>query len=474
MRINLDPRFVERHSKLIAGMCEKQKRLYLGILAMELPYGGISAIAAAFGCSRGCVQRGKAEAMAGVTYVYGERIRAVGGGRKKIEITHKQAILQRTDIDDTGKEKLWDLTALVNETLRLGCYGDPMETRKWINVTVKSIATDIFKKTGQKYSHSSIKRIVRSLGYSLQKNQKYFQAGKKHPKRGVQYDHIQEKISEYRSSGDPIISIDTKAKEKLGDFLRFGRIYRLHHDPLRTLDHDFAFLFQKFYNENDALFPSVLLQQKAIVIPYGVYCVNNNKGYVTLGIDSDTSEFAADSILNWWNAQGKHDFPNSKRILILSDGGGSNRSAGWLFKAAIQQIADTTGMVIDVCHFAPGKSKCNPIEHLMWCHVTRAWNCHLLKNLETVKELTTHTTTETGLIVHCEINYGVYLTESEKKKARENGESFSGIDNTLETQAQIQLERYGTDSALMNWNYTIRPHSECEKWENFKTVAKAS
>ena len=181
----------------------------MGTLAAELPYGGISALSKAFGYSRGCIQRGLAEVKSGETYSVGERNRAVGGGRKRIREFHRRTIEHREDITDDEKERLADLPTLVEAILQNNCYGDPMSTRKWIRTTAKSISDEIKQLTGQIYSYSSIRKIVRSLHYSLQKNQKYDQVGKKHPKRHEQYDHIQDKIEEFLQSGDPVISIDT-------------------------------------------------------------------------------------------------------------------------------------------------------------------------------------------------------------------------------------------------------------------------
>ena len=473
MSVKLDQKYIDLRLPILNGMCEKQRRLYLGTLAAELPYGGITALSRAFGYSRGCIQRGLAEVKAGETYNFGERIRAVGGGRKKTSEIHKQAIECRKDISDEEKKRLADLPALIDSILQNSCYGDPMTARKWINTTIKSIAQEITQLTGQTYSHTSIKKIVRSLNYSLQKNQKFDQVGKKHPKRHEQYNHIQEMIDLFLLSGDPVISIDTKAKEKLGELIRQGREYRLAGDPRIVLDHDFAFLFKHLY-EGVLGFPVELLSRKAIVVPYGVYCLNTKKAYVTLGVSSDTSEFAADSILNWWNAQGRADFFGKKRLLILSDGGGSNRVNGFLFKIALQQLADYTGLEIYVCHYPPGKSKWNPVEHALFSYISINWAAKPLTNLEVVQGYISHTTTEKGLVVDCTINYTIYMTEKEKEKARREGKPVKGIDNSIELEKDVLIERWSEDPDLQKWNYIIRSHAEEKKWVNYRPSCLAS
>ena len=467
MLVTLDQKYIDLHSRMLKGMHEKQRRLYMGTLAAELPYGGISALSKAFGYSRGCIQRGLAEVKSGETYSVGERNRAVGGGRKRIKEFHRRTIEHREDITDDEKERLADLPTLVEAILQNNCYGDPMSTRKWIRTTAKSISEEIKQLTGQIYSYSSIRKIVRSLHYSLQKNQKYDQVGKKHPKRHEQYDHIQDKIEEFLQSGDPVISIDTKAKEKLGDFIRQGREYRLVNDPLHVLDHDFAFLLKQLY-EGVLDFPAELLQRKAIAVPYGVYCVNTNKAYVTLGVSSDTSEFAVDSILNWWKAHGRIDFWGKRRLLILTDGGGSNRASGILFKIALQQLSDYTGLEIHVCHYPPGKSKWNPIEHRLWSYISINWAAKPLKNLEVMQGYISNTTTEKGLVVDCAINYTIYMTEKEKDKARKEGIAVRGIDNRNDLWKDVLIERWSEDVDLQKWNYIIRSHAEAKRWVNYQ------
>ena len=211
-----------------------------------------------------------------------------------------------------------------------------------------------------------------------------------------------------------------------------------------------------------------MMKNAAIVIPNGVYCLNNNTAHVTVGISHDTSEFAADSIRNWWNKRGKQEFPNASRLLILSDGGGSNRSRGYLWKIALQQLSDDLGLKIEMCHYPPGTSKYDPIERRLWSQVTRTWAAKPLKNLEIIKGYISATRTTTGLNVTCEINSKNYMTERQKKKTIDAGKEISGIINSEQIQEDIRIKYVGDDEDLRKWNYIIKPHSEKRKWSDYR------
>lgn len=453
------------------GMVEKQRRLYLGSLAIALGYGGISALSRATGISRGCIQRGVYEVKSGEVYAHGDRSRAAGGGRKPVTEKHREAILKLGRFSDEEIPEVIDILKVVDKIVENSSYGDPMHNNAWINATTRSIADAVFEKTGLRYSHTSIKNILRRLNYSLQKNQKYDQVGKAHPMRNMQFCHISAKKHEYISNGDPVISIDTKAKEKLGDFIRSGTEYRRKRDPKRVLDHDFAFSYREIYPKGNNDLSESMLKKKAVVIPYGIYCLNNNTGYTVIGIDHDTSEFAADAIALWWKNQGKSQFPDAKRILILADGGGSNRSRGWIWKIALQQLSDTMSLKIEMCHYPPGTSKYNPIERRMWSQVSHFWTAKPLKNLEIIQGYTAHTSTKTGLSVACEINYKSYMTESDKKKAIAEGKNYTGIINDESYQKDILIQNIGDSDAMKKWNYIITPHSPERRWKDYRMVA---
>lgn len=456
---------------ILKGMTEKQRRLYLASLAIALGYGGISALSRAIGVSRGCIQRGVSEVKSGEVYTYGDRSRAAGGGRKPIAEKHREAILKMGRFSDEEIPEVIDIMNVVDKIVENASYGDPMHNNAWINATTRSIADAVFEKTGLRYSHTSIKNILRRLNYSLQKNQKYDQVGRAHPMRDAQFCHISAKKDEYVSNGDPVISIDTKAKEKLGDFIRPGIEYRRKRDPKRVLDHDFAFTYREIYPEGNNNLSEDMLKKKAVVIPYGIYCLNNNTGYTVIGVDHDTSEFAADSIALWWKKQGRAQFPNAKRILILADGGGSNRSRGWIWKTALQQLSDTLDLQIEMCHYPPGTSKFNPIERRMWSQVSHSWTAKPLRNLEIIQGYTAHTSTKTGLSVVCEINYKSYMTESDKKKAIAEGKKYTGIINDEIHQGDILIQNIGDSDAMRKWNYIITPHSPERRWKDYRMIA---
>ena len=463
--------FVTHIANTLIGMAEKQKRLFLGTVAVELGYGGVTALSRALSVSRGCIHRGIAAVKAGEVFRFGDRSRAVGGGRKRIEVKHREAILIMGCFTSEQIPEVIDILSVVDTIIANASYGDPMRNNAWINVTVKSIGEEVRKKTGQHYSHSSIKNIVRKLGYSLQKNQKYDQVGDAHPMRDAQFRHIEARRNEYISSGDPVISIDTKAKEKLGDFIRSGVEYRKVGDPRRVLDHDFAFTYEHIYPDGSSSIPAEMLKRKAIFVPYGIYCLNNNTGYTAIGIDHDTSEFAADSIASWWKQQGFEQFPNAKRILVLADGGGSNRSRGWIWKIALQQLSDTLGIKVEMCHYPPGTSKYNPIERRLWSQVSHAWAAKPLTSLEVVKGYTLQTRTKTGLTVSCEINFNIYLTETEKKKAISENREYTGIINDVMYQNDVNILTIGDCTAMQNWNYVISPHNPDKRWKNYRLTA---
>ena len=410
MSIFIDEAFANEIICNLMGMPEKARRLHLGRVSLQLGYGGKTALAKITGYSRAMIARGETEVKNGEIYYVGDRNRKRGGGRPTIEVTHRRE-MEKLGLTGAELDEAIDICSVVKVIVEQVAYGNPMTNNQWINTTTKAISAEVYKKTGRKYSHNSIKRIVRKIGFSLQRNQKYDQVGKQHPKRNEQFEHIKEREDDYLRSGDPIISIDTKAKEKLGDFIRPGRECRMKGCPRRVLDHDFALRFDEIYPDGSDLVPAELLKQKAIVIPNGVYCINNNTAHVSVGISHDTSEFAADSIRNWWREKGKKQFRHAKRLLILADGGGSNRVRGWLWKIACQQLADDIGLEIEMCHYPPGCSKYDPIERRLWSQVTHAWAAKPLKNLEIIRGYISHTSTETGLSVTCEICSKVYMTE---------------------------------------------------------------
>lgn len=461
-------------AEMCKGLAEKAKRLFLGRCALSIGYGGITQVAKEAMVSRSMVSRGVKEVKDGKVYNEGDRSRRPGAGRKKAEETHRKNMEKEAEKGNVPEE-YFDLKKLVQSIVDSWTYGDPMSDRIYCKATLEKIRDEVMKKTNQYYSKTTIRKILRALNYKRMKNRKFNQAGKKHEKRHEQYDNIQNRIGEYLGSGDPVLSLDTKAKEKLGDFINAGLEWRRSKDPRRVLDHDFAFHYDEIYPNGCPLVPEEMMGSAAIAIPYGVYCLNNNQAYVSVGISSDTSEFAKDSIEAWWREIGKEAFPNAKRILILADGGGSNRSRGSLFKIALQQLSDIIGLEIEVCHYAPGCSKHNPIEHRLWPHVTHAWEGKPLENLETVVGYINQAKTKKGLTVKCEINSRIYLTEKKKAEMIKDGKTPSGIINAKELEKDLCCTHAAfDDKSLKSWNYTIKPHPKHLRWNDYRMSGMAA
>ena len=260
------------------------------------------------------------------------------------------------------------------------------------------------------------------MGYSRQQNQKMCQIGDQHPDRDAQFRYISETAEQFLKAGDPVISIDTKKKENIGNFKNNGSEYRPKGNPRQVLDHDFP------------------LPELGKVAPYGVYVLNNNTGFINLGISHDTPEFAGASVRAWWNAIGKNTFPDAKRIYITCDNGGSNGSRIWLFKHYLQNISNETGLEIHVSHFPPGTSKWNKIEHRLFCYISKNWQGQPLIDIETVVNLISSTTTKTGLEVVCKVDPNTYET---------------GLKITEDQKEIINITFVGPNE---KWNYIIRPN----------------
>ena len=380
---------------------ENDRRLFLGLVAENLGYGGTSFVAEVTGASRNTVATGIDDI--GSPRDDG-RIRKKGGGRKKAAVKNSELLEQ------------------VEETVRNSTYGNPMNPLTWTTLSLREIAEIVKKNYGSEISHPTVGTLLEKLGYSKQKNQKMLQVGKEHPDRDRQFRHINETAIEFLDKGLPVISVDTKKKELLGGFSNPGREYRKVGDPRKTLDHDFE------------------LKELGKVVPYGVYVVNNNTGFVNLGTNNDTAEFASESILQWWLHIGSETFPDADKIYITCDGGGSNSSRTWLWKANLQKLADETGLEIHVSHFPPGTSKWNKIEHRLFCYISKNWEGKPLYDIETVVNLIGSTTTTTGLTVKCIVDDKVYekgLKVSDEEKAKVN---ITFVDD-------------------MSWNYIIKPSS---------------
>ena len=333
------------------------------------------------------------------------KIRGPGGGRKPLTEKYpgiKEEIKKLID----GKE-----------------YGSPTKVLHWVpqSMSLRKIAIELGKK-GFKCSHETVSKLLEDMGYSKQVNQKMLQVGEPHPDRDAQFQFINDTAVEFLKAGDPVISVDSKKKENVGNFKNDGQVYRPIRDPILVKDHDYP-------------------TEDGKVTPYGIYLVNNNTGFVNLGIDHDTAEFAIESILRWWNTIGKGTFPSTKRLYITCDGGGSNSSRCRLWKCQLQVFCNVTGLEVTVSHYPPGNSKWNKIEHRLFCYISKNWQGIPLADIETVIELISNTTTTKGLTVRCALDENVY-----SKGIKVTDEEFENI-------ALYPCEKFG------KWNYTIKPQT---------------
>ncbi|MCD8294504.1 MAG: ISAzo13 family transposase [Clostridia bacterium] len=338
------------------------------------------------------------------------RVRREGAGRK------------------SAKTKIPKLYNEIEKIVNKKTYGDPTRVLVWTTLSLRKIAEELSKDPlNIKVSQNIISRALDELGYSKQKNQKNLQIGEATPDRDAQFQFINDTADKFIAAGEPVISIDTKKKENIGNFINKGEEYRKSKDPRQVLDHDFA------------------IPELGRVIPYGVYLLNNNTGFINLGTDHDTSEFAAESIFRWWECVGRNTFPNAKRLYITADSGGSNGVRVKMWKYVLQTLANQTGLEIHVSHFPSGTSKWNKIEHRLFCYISKNWQGQPLIDIETVVNLISSTTTKKGLKVICKVDENKY----ELKKQVSD-----------EEMASINLERLET---FGYWNYIIRPNNIAEE-----------
>jgi transposase len=379
---------------------ERQRRLYLGSEARALGHGGIAAVARAAGVSELTVSAGVAELDAGAEPL--GRARRAGGGRKKAE----------------GKDP--GLAAALEELLDDSTRGDPMSPLRWTTKSAENLAGELSRR-GHRCGKDAVLRILHQQGYSTQGNSMTIE-GRQHPDRDAQFRYIGGRAREYLAAGDPVVSVDAKKKEQVGQYAQKGREWRPKGDPVRVRDHDF---------------PDKELGK---VTPYGVYDIGANAGFVNVGTDHDTAAFAVESLRRWWQAEGKGRYPAARRLLVTADAGGSNgyRTRAW--KAGLAGLAAETGLEITVCHFPPGTSKWNKIEHRLFCQITRNWRARPLASHQVILETIAATTTRTGLKVTAMLDDGTY-----PKKARISGKTMDELE-------QRALARHGFHG---EWNYTV-------------------
>jgi hypothetical protein len=369
--------------------------------------GGISLVAAATDLSRPMIRRGIAELQAGdnnpgEVHPNQTRIRRPGGGR------HSMSTTDRT--------LLQDLQRLIDPATR----GDPMSPLLWTCKSMRNLA-DALLGLGHNLSHQTVGRMLVDLGYSLQANRKT-EEGQDHPDRDAQFEHINAKVRSFQRRGQPVVSVDTKKKEIVGNYKNSGQEWEPRGRPRRVKSRDF---------------PDKELGK---VAPYGVYGLTVNEGWVNVGISHDTAAFAVESVKRWWCRMGHSVYPEAKELLITADAGGSNGNRNRLWKVCLQGLADETGLRIVVCHFPPGTSKWNKIEHRMFCHITENWRGHPLVSRAVVVNLIGSTKTRAGLRVEAELDSNTY----EK-----------GIKITDEEMDAVRLKK---DKFHGDWNYRIEPH----------------
>jgi transposase len=330
-----------------------------------------------------------------------QRVRRPGAGRKLLT-EHDQALQE-------------DVAGLLESTTR----GDPTSPLLWTCKSTRHLAEEL-QRQGHAVSHMTVDRLLEQMGYSLQANRKT-REGASNPDRNAQFEHINQQVRRFQRRRQPVISVDTKKRELVGDFKNAGSEWhpKGHPDPVRV--HDF---------KDDEL---------GVAIPYGVYDLARNEGWVSVGIDHDTAEFAVESIRRWWRRMGKRVYPQAKQLLIVADAGGSNSCQTRLWKLKLQELADQTQLAIHVCHLPPGTSKWNKIEHRMFCHITENWRGRPLVSREVVVNLIGHTTTKEGLSIRSELDANSYplgreVTEGQMKGLSLKPDKFHG-----------------------EWNYTILP-----------------
>ena len=389
---------------LDALMDERVRRQWAATEAKAFGWGGIRVVAEATGLSPTTIRKGLAEVRERIKRPgdpLPARIRAAGGGRK-----------EKTQ-SDPGL--LTALQALVDPATR----GDPRSPLRWTSKSTSTLARELTRQ-GHPVSPRTVGRLLRKAGYSLQGNRKTKEGGS-HVDRNAQFEYINARAMAFMQRDQPVVSVDTKKKELVGEFRNGGREWLPQGEPDEVRVHDF------------------LDKNLGKAIPYGVYDLTNNQGWVSVGMDHDTAEFAAGAIGRWWKKMGRKRYPNAKELLITADGGGSNGSRCRLWKVALQGLADRLGLAIHVCHFPPGTSKWNKIEHRMFCHITQNWRGRPLVSHEVIVHLIANTVTQQGLKIRAELDRRCYP---------------AGIKVTDEQLAQVNLQRHGFHG---DWNYTIQP-----------------
>jgi transposase len=392
---------ITKRFKLLARFLdEREVRLLVAAEADSIGRGGITVVSSATGVSRRRIAEGIKE-LRRQAFLEKGRTRMKGGGRKKI--IDKDATLER------------DLEILLEPSTR----GDPESPLRWTCKSVRRLARELTA-MGHKIGKNTVARLLHDNGYSLQANRKTLE-GTTHQDRDAQFEHINQTAQKFLTDGEPVISVDAKKKELVGKFKNGGREYRPKGKPEEVLVYDFQD------------------KQLGKAVPYGVYDIGKNEGWVSVGIDHDTASFAAETIRRWWCSVGREDYPDAKKLLITADCGGSNGLRVRLWKMELQNLADELALEVSVCHLPPGTSKWNKIEHRLFSFITQNWRGKPLISHEVIVNLIAGTTTSTGLKVRCELDTNMYP---------------KGMKISDKDLAAINISR---DDFHGEWNYTIAP-----------------
>ena len=384
--------YKRKYASMLQELPERARRLVVGADAKQLGRGGITLVHKASGMTRKTIRNGMRE-LGEEPSLSPERSRKAGGGRKPL-----------TEKDPTLKK---DLARLAEAH----ALGDPESPLQWISASTRTLAQELAAE-GHAIKHNAVASLLKESGYSLQAQRKT-REGTGHPDRDAQFRHLNEQVGAYRSSGDPVISVDTKKKELVGNFKNNGQTWLPKGKPIEVNMHDF---------------PDKTLGK---AVPYGILDIARNDGYVNVGINHDTGEFSVASIERWWNALGKEHYPHAQRLLITADAGGSNGYRLRLWKKELQRFADASGLEVAVCHFPPGTSKWNKIEHKLFSFISMHWKGKVLASYRVIVNLIASTKTKSGLKVYAALDERVYalkkkVTEKEMRSLNLHPDEFHG------------------------------------------------
>ncbi len=390
-----------KYLAILADLDERASRRWAAAEALSLGWGGITIVALATGISDRTIRNGIAE-LKSLAPLSPERQRCPGAGRKTCQQAQPKLIAA--------------LERLVSSSTR----GDPISPLRWTCKSTRILAAEL-RRQGFEIGSTKVGQLLKAQGYSLQANRKTVE-GKQHPDRNAQFEFIATRVKKLARVMQPTVSVDTKKKETLGKLKNPGRTYRKRKSPVEVPTHDF---------------PD---KTKGKAVPYGVYDMQRNQAGVSVGISGDTAEFAVAAIERWWKKLGRKRYPAAKRLLVTADSGGSNSPRTRLWRVELQRLANAMGLIIEVCHYPPGTSKWNKIEHKLFCHITRNWQGVPLETLEIVVNLISATKTSTGLEVHAWLDENIYL---------------KGMQVSEKELSEVNIKRHKFHG---EWNYEVHPH----------------